>query len=186
MHAVNNLSEYLQFGSTPDRGRRLIPVWSSTGGNLVATFDIAYYVFGLVHNQIYTTFLNHLIGFKWTPRYVEPSARFPGGSDAWNLPFFFEDRRNLFYVTTVLSLMPVADFAGFGWFIPSLAAVNGSAPAFGPQAKLRMPRSPILARYTAGGGLGAVQRTLSHSVDIRVGAGSDTPLSYHGGQISLR
>ena len=99
------------------------------------------------------------------PACVEPQ---PGLPDAWDAPFLYEDRRNLFYVTTTESWSRSSAFPGFGILSgqprparpPRCAiAAAGAAPADGRghaagRCWLAQPRP-------RGGDPAAVQRFLS-------------------------
>ncbi|MGJ0506828.1 MAG: neuraminidase-like domain-containing protein [Methylocystis sp.] len=54
-----------------------------------------------------------------------------GVSDQWTSPFFFEDRRNVFFVTTTEKQVWVADFGGYGVFPkPSLPEITKLPPIY--------------------------------------------------------
>ena len=91
----------------PRPGRTLSPIQPYTGANAAGTFSISYWT-GATGGSAYN---NNLIGFNWIPRYVEPQ---PGSASAWDAAFFFEDRRNLFYVTTSETYETIRGFPGFG------------------------------------------------------------------------
>ena len=57
--------------------------------------------------------------------------------DAWKAPFFFEDRRNVFYVTTNESLPTLASFKDFG-ILSARVGLNASLPKI-PSLILRGP-----------------------------------------------
>jgi hypothetical protein len=60
-------------------------------------------------------------GLTEAPRYVEPAARF----EAWGEPFFFEDHRSVFYVTTHVSPVPAALYGDFA-ILPKTSARQNS------------------------------------------------------------
>ena len=174
------MSQYL---APPDRGRTLAPIQPYTGANAAGTFSISYST-GATGGSAYN---NNLIGFNWIPRYVEPQ---PGLASAWDAPFFFEDRRNLFYVTTSETYETIRGFLGFGIIstTPSLqgTVVNIPPLVFQQQPKLPLKGDPILTGSSGGdGGPMTVQGYLSDSTNIRVGIGSVTLVPYQGRQISL-
>jgi hypothetical protein len=126
------------------------------------------------------------MNFNLIPRYVEPQ---PGLADAWDPPFFFEDRRNLFYVTTNATLGTIQEFAGFGILSidPSLqGTVANIPPLVLPEQRAPSPeRDPILTGSGRDGGALTVQGYLSGTTTIRVAIGSVTPVPYQSRQISL-
>ncbi len=87
------------------------PVSPYTGGNDADTFGI--YYCQTVYDMIDGTspFTAWILDFNWMPRYVETQ---PGLADAWLAPFIYEDRRNLFYVTTTLNNITFNEFTGYG------------------------------------------------------------------------
>jgi peptidoglycan hydrolase-like protein with peptidoglycan-binding domain len=88
--------------------RVLKPNLSYSGGSSSITFSIEYDTIQLLgRNQIYA---NDILRSTSVPRYVEPASNL----EPWDAPFFFEDRRSLFYVTTKESLVPVPFYTGFG------------------------------------------------------------------------
>jgi hypothetical protein len=87
------------------------------------------------------------------PRYVEPQ---PGLADAWDAPFFFEDRRNLFYVTTKEDFITPLLSNGFGTFLPVT-----SLPVVTPKI------SPL-----------NFQPSLTSGTNIRVELGASNLISY--------
>jgi hypothetical protein len=59
-----------------------------------------------------TVYSADILEFHWQPRYT--SCWGVGSPDQWTAPFFYEDRRNLFYVTTTQSIAPVSATQSFG------------------------------------------------------------------------
>jgi Neuraminidase-like domain len=146
---------------SPFRG--LGPVNSYDGGNANGgTFGINY------QSSYYYSdgFTNNILGFNWTPRYVEPQF---GLSDAWDAPFIFEDRRYLFYVTTVEQQVPIIVYQGFGI----------SPSSLGNPLTLEIPplvlRQPLIQPVGPEGIL---------ATNIHVALGSSIAISYQGQDIS--
>src|SRR5207244_3283163 len=96
------------------------------GANADATFRITYWTNANGTNT--TVHDNSLLGFHWGPRYVEPQH---GLADAWDAPFFFENRRHVFYVTTSEQYHTIWDFAGFG-MLSALPSLIQTVPALPP------------------------------------------------------
>ena len=77
-----------------------------------------------------------ILEFHWQPRYT--SCWEVGSPDQWTAPFFYEDRRNLFYVTTTQSTAPVSGTQSFG--LPAATRVPlAPKDAIPPLGLLRAP-----------------------------------------------
>jgi Neuraminidase-like domain len=186
---VSYLSDYLV---SLDQIRTLAPIAPYTGANAVtgphavSTFSISYWTRGTNGPPNYTRQIENLMQFNLIPRYVEAQ---PGSADAWDAPFFFEDRRNLFYVITNATLGTIQDFTGFGILStdPGLqATVANIPPLVLPEQRAPSPeRDPILTGSGRDGGALTVQSYLSGSITVRVAIGSVTPVPYRNRQISL-
>jgi len=116
------------------------------------------------------------------PRYVEPQN---GAGGTWDAPLFFEDRQNVFYVTTAGHHNTVRDFAGFGHLSGALRRV-GSVQHLTPLVP-RLPTtvfekvSPVVGGNRPGGGdPSALQGFLSQSPTIRNAVGSTDAITYQG------
>ena len=119
--------------------RTLAPVQANDGSNLDGTFSIEYPL--ATQSRKF-----NLLGFSWTPRYVEPQI----GSD-WNSHFIFEDRRHLFYVQTSQVYLPLDSFTGYGFSFNSLnqpasaaelpPVVIGSLSSSPPENSISIPAS---------------------------------------------
>ncbi len=119
-----------------------------TGGNQNNKFSAMYYQ--TVHDFVsrkppYTT---HVMDFKWLPRVVDTQ---PGLADAWDAPFFYEDRRNQFYVTTTISFQTFAIYAGFAenFGVASASSYTAYIPPLSVQGPLTTV-SPIAAKLSSG------------------------------------
>lgn len=69
-------------------------------------------------------FSNNVLKFNWIPRLVDAQ---PGLAEAWDAPLFYEDRRNLFYVTTTEDNFTFPIYGGFGTFF-SISSRPGATP----------------------------------------------------------
>ena len=78
-----------------------------------------------------------ILKFHWLPRYTYSQ---PGAPDQWSAPFFYEDRRNLFYVTTKQGTAPVSGTQSFGLLAATPVPLAQGAP-IPPVALLRAPVS---------------------------------------------
>jgi hypothetical protein len=165
--------------------RLLMPESSSKGGSSPASFGIQYATYRGGLSPILFQYTNNILQFSLAPRYVEAQ---PGSANAWDTPFFFEDRRNLFYVTTTETAPTIQDFQGFGMLSnsPSLQSpvVNIPPLVFQQQPKPPVKGDPVLTRDRDGGPM-TVQGYLTESTTIRVGIGSTALIPYNGRQIGL-
>jgi hypothetical protein len=120
-----------------------------TGGNTSATFNITYYDYS--GNVPSTDFVNNVLDIQSIPRYVEPqwTTAYPYPQYAWDVPFFYEDRRYLFYVTTTENVVTIRFFDGFGstrsaadtfTTAPNIPVLNltGPAPALGNNIRITL------------------------------------------------
>jgi hypothetical protein len=170
----------------PDKLRTLGPLGPYTGGSQIGTFGIAYYTFGANAVIPTETYTNQIIGFTRTPRFVEPQP----SADAWDAPFFYEDRRNLFYVTTSESYRTIWEFNGFGLLTayPSLAGgIPKVPPLVVPPPPFAKPRpveiGPAIGPVAGGGDPAVVKGFLAQSDTIRAALGSTLAVSFQGRQI---
>src|SRR5208283_4538015 len=160
--------------------RQLLPEGSAAGGILNDSLEINY---GQDNNVVYS---NTIIGFNLAPRYVEPQLEL---DNAWDAPFFYEDRRNVFYVMTSekISFWQNHDDFAILTSAPSLQGQVAKIPPliFQEQPKAAPNGDPILAANAIGGNAATIRAYLSQTTAIRAGIGSVTPISYHGREISV-
>jgi hypothetical protein len=153
----------------PVPARVLAPVQPYTGGYDAGSFTISYFDTLTNFNNQNPAFTAGVLGFNWIPRYVEPQ---PGLAEAWNAPFFYEDRRNLFYVTTREDSVPFYNYLGFGLVS---AAFDPAAPA--PKI------TPLISGDVPSRDPFAAGLYLSRAANISVVMGSATAISYGGQSI---
>jgi len=77
-------------------------------------------------------YTNSILTYNWTPRFVDFQA---GLSNAWDPPFLYEDRQNLFYVRTAQGTGPASSSQSFGLLAATPVPLS-AATAFPPLAKL--------------------------------------------------
>ncbi len=168
--------------ATPPRGRTMAPIEPYSGGSLQAGFSIDYW--SSTGGGKTSNFNNTLIGFNWMPRSVEPQL---GLADAWDAPFFYEDRQHLFYVTTAETYKTIRIFTGFGT-VPAgatLAAPVAPLPPIvvRPPAK-PVPSGPIVTGNLLGGGdPAAIEDVLTRAKTMRAALGTTQAVTYQGRQI---
>jgi hypothetical protein len=176
--------------ATPASGRDLSPIKPYSGGNAAETFGISYWTSdggstATAGGAKTTRYTNQLIGFDWIPRYVEPQL---GLDDAWDAPFFYEDRQHLFYVTTSETIQTVRFFGGFGTV--STGAGLATAQALVPlvvkqpvQQSLPDPAAIFTGNAIGGGNPVAIQSFLAGAPTLRAALGDAGSVTYQGRQI---
>jgi hypothetical protein len=131
------------------------------------------------------TYTNQILDYSWTSRQVDCQPGLPG-SDAWVAPFFYEDRRNLFYVTTIGTIVPIQLYAGFG-ILQANPGITGNPdlPALVLDSRPKTPApAEILAANAAAGGLFGVQQFVDTSPTIDAALASTGTITYQGQVIS--
>ena len=117
------------------------------------------------------------------PRYVVPQQGLP---DVWDAPFFFEDQRNTFYVTSSNALVSFWQDHGYGIrsTLPELAGATGKIPNLVFQ--VQQPRLPdqgdpaIFVTTPGGGDEYAMQSYVSGDQNISRALGSTMIVEYQG------
>jgi hypothetical protein len=102
-----------------------------------------------------------IMEFNWLPRFIGSQ---PGLPDQWSAPFFYEDRRNLFYVTTTQSTGPA-------WGSQSFGLLRATPIPLSVATKI----PPLLLSEPSRPGMGGIKATLV----------LPTTVSYQGQVISL-
>jgi hypothetical protein len=128
---------------------------------------------------------NDVISFNWGPRYVEPQ---PGVPNEWDAPFFFEDRQNVFYVTTSEGYVWFSGSTGFGILSTTLQGSITELPSLVLQQEPHPLNKgdPILAAGDRGQTAPfVVQAALLQAPTIRAALGSGLAVSYQGRQIGM-
>ncbi len=77
----------------------------------------------VLNNKVSST--STILQFSWQPHFVEPQIG-PGDDTCW--PFFYEDRRNQFYVHVDKSFVPYAAYVGFGANTVKAVDVSANIP----------------------------------------------------------
>jgi hypothetical protein len=146
------------------RGLQPWPTGPYTGANSPGTMSVSYST-TTAGGSTSTPFNIKVLDFNLAPRYVDVQ---PGLPDAWDAPFFFEDRRNVFYVTTSEDhkSLPIVT-----WFGPGIG-IAGEAISALTKAEVNLPQKPIP--------LGSVKAS-----PIRITLGTGVPISYQGQRIGL-
>lgn len=169
--------------------RTLAPVMPYTGGSVAAavpaqtspaTFMIAYDS-GMYQSSPQK---NNLLRTGLVPRYVQPQK---GLGDVWDAPFFFEDQRNAFYVTSSNKYVSLYEYDGYGL---SKTVIRGAADATasipGLLLQAQQPKVPdkgdpaIFGAIAGGGDPYTMQAFVQASPNIRSALGSTLTVTYQG------
>jgi Neuraminidase-like domain len=121
-----------------------------------------------------------ILNYSWAPRVVEPQ---PGLQGEWTSPFIYEDRRNLFYVTSSDQEPSLAGFAGYGRQSRVLGTQTQATTIKPPVLSspvLRPTATSLQAVSVTGMDATAMQRYLAQSADINAGLTSLPAVSYQG------
>jgi len=178
---IPSLSSFLE---VPNPRRNLTPSMQYSGGNTTSTtsFTISYFntPTGTPAHTV------NILGFDWRPHYVEPQFGLP---DAWDAPFFYEDRRYLFYVTTAENYVTIWRYGGFGL---NFGAATQKPPVF-KIPPLTYPVTPVvpkdpIVQFTVNpidtGDPAGLQRFVNEGTNIRVALGTGTVVTYQGRDIA--
>jgi hypothetical protein len=174
---------YLALPPTP--GRVYSPAASYTGGSASKDFTISYSTQsnpGSLPATETQAYQNSLFGLNRGQRTVEPAPS-PAG---WDAPFFYEDRRNVFYVTTTETSTPFSEAPIYG-LIPIGAVDTRISPEL-PPLVLRQPTvsetRPFASGLLPGGGeTSAVAQFVAQDGPIRAVLGSTAAIVYHGTEL---
>jgi hypothetical protein len=168
----------ISFVAVPATGRDLSPIEPYSGGSATATFGVAYWISNSGTKTM--NFTNQLIGFDWIPRYVEPQL---GLDDAWDAPFFYEDRQHLFYVSTSETVRTLNLFNGFGTLFAGVSPAPAPVPLV---VKQPVPLSPpaeaaiVTGNAIGGGNPVAIQIFLTGATMLQAALGDADPVTYQG------
>jgi hypothetical protein len=155
-----SLASMIEVGSV---GRSFSPVTQYTGGSSGApsTYSVNYWTFNAIPPNEKTQYQPNLLGLFRNERTVDAAP----GPAGWDAPFFFEDRRNVFFVRTTES-QPTASVA----------------PPYGVIPVATAPRIPsaVLQRPPTGPDAGSNASLIASQ---RVSLPSTTPVIYQGNAI---
>lgn len=161
----------------PAPWRQFQPVTTYTGGTTNDTFSASYW--SITGSFVYQ---GDILGLNRVPRIVDAAPNTAG----WHSPFFFEDRRNVFYVETVEPWIPFRFSSNYGIVASSIYTV--STPNLPPLVLNSpppvVPITPFANGYVAGGGdPAAAAQFVSQNQTIRAALGSVTSVVYQGAKL---
>lgn len=90
-----------------------------------------------------------ILDFNWQPRFIEPQIG-PGKNTDW--PFFYEDRRNQFYVSVATNFVPYSIYPGFGANATATVNVSAGIPSVAVSQNGPPGPSPVENAVNAGAG----------------------------------
>jgi len=114
-----------------------------------------------------------------TDRFVAPDHTM---SDQWDAPFFYEDGRHVFYVTTKETLVDVPNFGGFG-IDPGLITFASDIPPLIFREEPKLPKfgpddSGFLGQHIGVVNPDPLRRLISEDANIRTGIASTGQVSF--------
>ena len=119
------------------------------------------------------SFGNSLLGLNRVPRLIDSVCAAP----QWFAPFFFEDRRNVFYVTTAQTSLPFFSIGNYGHGIVNLNAT--SVPTIAGLVAGSIPyltqKTPFSALIPSAGDPTEIGRYVQQGGNIKVAIGTVTP-----------
>jgi hypothetical protein len=129
--------------------RALTPSARYLGDQSAGTFSVKRYnsLLSIIDNTVDVT--QEVLGFPGSPRYVEPQI---GPGDSTNWPFFYEDKRNQFYVSVQPNFVPYNYWQGFGG-LTALPSSVSQIPFIPPLTTTQFPvyagPNPVLSGAVA-------------------------------------
>jgi hypothetical protein len=130
---------------------------------------------------------NKVLKPKLIPRYVAPQADVP---DVWDAPFFYEDRCNVFYVTTTQAMVNVPQFGGFGLGTGLTNAVGNASTippiVVPPKPKPTRPLVSVGFASAGGGDADAIRQFVASDPTIHAALGSTVTVTYQGREIGAK
>ena len=165
--------------------RTLTPSNRYLGDRTSGTFSLARY------NSLQSIFSGHvdqtlaILGFPGSPRYVEPEIG-PGDSTDW--PFFYEDKRNQFYVSIQKTFVPYQIWRGFGNIVaaaPSLTTIPFIPPLTTTQFPIAAGPNPALIEPIANQVPGATWSYAGGGRSLVAGFANQATFSFQGRTIGV-
>jgi Neuraminidase-like domain len=164
--------------------RTLTPSKRYLGDLTTGTFSVARYnsLQSILSSKVDTTLA--VLGFPGSPRYVEPQI---GPGDSTNWPFFYEDKRNQFYVSIATSFVPYNYWAGFG-AVTAVAPPITKIPYIPPLTTTQFPvggPDPALVDPTVNQGPGAAWTYAGAGRNLVAGFANQATFSFQGRVIGI-
>jgi hypothetical protein len=165
--------------------RALTPTVRYLGDQNAGTFSVKRYnsLLSIINNTIDVT--QAVLGFPGSPRYVEPQI---GPGDSTNWPFFYEDKRNQFYVSVQPNFVPYNYWQGFGGLTalsPSVSQVAHIPPLTTTQFPVNAGPNPVLLGLAATQGPAVDWTYAGAGRTLAAGIASQATFSFQGRTIGL-
>jgi len=167
-------------GHIPIPLRVLTPSRQYLGDQKSGTFSLARY------DSLQSVLTSHvdsslaILGFPASPRYVEPQI---GPGDATDWPFFYEDKRNQFYVSIAQSFVPYHSWTGFGGTLAGRQPV-ASIPHIPPLTTTPFPAGGVpragVVNPVASQGSGAIWSYTSGARSVVAGFANQASFPFQG------
>jgi hypothetical protein len=185
-HVVTDIGQLFgALAAMPLPVRTLAPSNRYLGDRTSGTFSVARY------NSLQSIFSQHadarlaILGFPGSPRYVEPEIG-PGDSTDW--PFFYEDKRNQFYVSVQTAFVPYQFWQGFGAataVAPSVANIRYIPPLTTTQFPVASGPDPALINPIVNQEPGAVWTYAGGGRSLIAGFADQATFSFQGRAIGV-
>ncbi|MGH3511530.1 MAG: neuraminidase-like domain-containing protein [Pseudonocardiaceae bacterium] len=165
--------------------RTLTPSNRYLGDRTSGTFSVARYnsLQSILNQHVDATLA--VLGFPGSPRYVEPQI---GPGDATDWPFFFEDKRNQFYVSIQTSFVPYHVWTGFGAVTaaaPSVSRIPYIPPLTTTQFPVAGGPDPALVNPIVNQGPGAAWTYAGAGRNLVAGFANQATFSFQGRAIGI-
>jgi hypothetical protein len=185
-HVVTDLGGIFgAIAAIPAPLRTLKPSKTYLGDRTSGTFSVARY------NSLKSIFSGHvdqtlaILGFPGSPRYVEPEIG-PGDSTEW--PFFYEDKRNQFYVSIQKTFVPYQIWLGFGNVMaaaPSLTTIPYIPSLTTTRFPIAAGPNPALTNPAVNQGPGAAWTYADGGRSLIAGFADQATFSFQGRTIGV-
>ena len=182
VYSGNQFSAYLTDLLLPAvTGRNLGASPLYTGAETSGDFTIKYWQLSGDPNTAppfpSTVYTNNILGLKRVARAVDTAPT----TDGWDAPFFFEDRRNVFYVTTSEVWTPFFNgiYGKISHSISGLTAVEIPPVVVNAPSPIAEP-TPLAGIPIGGGDPAAIINNVAQSGTIRVAVASGAFVVYQG------
>ena len=188
-NSANVVTDFGQFlgaiATVPVPLRALTPSNRYLGDRTAGTFSVARYdsLQSILSSHVDATLA--VLGFPGSPRYVEPQI---GPGDATDWPFFFEDKRNQFYVSIQTSFVPYHIWPGFGAVTavaPSVSRIPYIPPLTTTQFPVIVGPDPALINPVVNQGPGAAWSYAGAGRNLVAGFANQASFSFQGRTIGM-
>jgi hypothetical protein len=185
-HVLTDIGQFVgAVDSMPLPVRTLTPSKRYLGDRTSGTFSVVRYnsVPSILDQHVDATLA--VLGFPGSPRYVQPQI---GPGDATDWPFFYEDKRNQFYVSIQTSFVPYHVWLGFG-AVTAVAPPVSRIPYIPPLTTVQFPvpvgPDPALINPAVNEGPGAAWNFAGAGRNLVAGFVNQASFSFQGRTIGI-